>query len=110
MANKPKRRWFRFRLSTVLILTAIAAWAMASRPWMVEYEEWAYGSMSDPPPPGFENAIGTSRGPGGVRWFQIVERPNPNLLWPALTLAAFLAWKALWAVVERRRHKLAATE
>jgi hypothetical protein len=27
-----KRRWFRFRLSTVLILTALTAWAMATRP------------------------------------------------------------------------------
>lgn len=27
-----KSRWFRFRLSTVLILTAIVAWGMVTRP------------------------------------------------------------------------------
>ncbi|MBX9790305.1 MAG: hypothetical protein K2Y37_15410 [Pirellulales bacterium] len=32
MDEKPKRRWFLFRLSTVLILTAIAAWIMVTRP------------------------------------------------------------------------------
>ncbi|MGD9647489.1 MAG: hypothetical protein AB7U73_17375 [Pirellulales bacterium] len=33
MHEQPPRRWFRFKLSTVLILTAIAAWGMACRPW-----------------------------------------------------------------------------
>jgi hypothetical protein len=48
MDETPKRRWFRFRISTVLILTAIAAWGMAIRPGVnIQYDHykgpaWAY--------------------------------------------------------------------
>lgn len=31
----------------------------------------------------------------------------PRLVWPALALFAFLAWKAAWAVVERRQDRQA---
>jgi len=31
--------------------------------------------------------------------------PNPQLLYPTLALAAFLGWKAAWAVVERQRAR-----
>jgi hypothetical protein len=37
-----------------------------------------------------------------------VEDPaleQPHFLLPALTVAAFLAWKAAWAVIERRRRQ-----
>ncbi|MGE0536599.1 MAG: hypothetical protein AB7O68_16635 [Pirellulales bacterium] len=57
-------RWFRFRLSTVLILTAIAAWWMASLPF------WDPAS------------------------YKASLRPNPLLTLPALALAMFVLWKA----------------
>jgi hypothetical protein len=38
-----KRRWFRFRLSTVLIATAITAWAMSCWPW-IAFENVVVGS------------------------------------------------------------------
>ena len=92
MDERPKRRWFRFRLSTVLILTAIAAWGMALRPLFVSVK------------PGYKgHFVAVPAGP----YFTAVV-PNPNLKWPALALAAFLAWKAAWAVAERRRRRSAA--
>jgi hypothetical protein len=81
MQEKPRRRWFQFKLSTVLILTAIAAWGMAIPPLVV---------------------TGYS---GTLTHLDEVRSVNPTLGWPALALAAFLAWKAAWAVVERRRSK-----
>lgn len=109
MDEKPKRRWFCFKLSTILILTAILARAMACRstlcvmysfeqgdmnvigtPAMVLDELWsiAFSVMSGDGPEGFGTAIQLG--------------PNPELLWPALALSAFLAWKSAWAVVECR--------
>jgi hypothetical protein len=37
MNEQPKRHWFRFRLSTVLILTALTAWGM-SMPLFYSYQ------------------------------------------------------------------------
>ncbi|MGD9645047.1 MAG: hypothetical protein AB7U73_05000 [Pirellulales bacterium] len=82
MDEKPKRRWFRFKLSSVLILTAILAWAMATRPY------WFWIQMPPDPngPVGKHDAI----------------RFNSDFAWPALALLAFLVWKAAWAVAARR--------
>ena len=44
MADAPRRRWFRFRLSTILILTAIAAWIMTISP----LDEYAFVSKPTP--------------------------------------------------------------
>ncbi|MBX9790320.1 MAG: hypothetical protein K2Y37_15490 [Pirellulales bacterium] len=84
MDEKPKRRWFRFRLSTLLILTAIAAWAMAT-PRFVP----GPAKLSELWP------IPTGR--------PVEQRLNHQLAWPAFALAAFLAWKGASTVVERRR-------
>ena len=78
MDEKPKRRWFRFRLSTVLILTAIVAWYMASLPF--------YDPDAD--------KVALIEG----------RRLNPSLLGPILAFFAFLAWKAAWAVKARFRN------
>ena len=67
MDETPAKRRFRFRLSTVLIVTAITAWAMAT--------------------PLSRNKV----------------YPNPHLAWPALTLAAFVGWKAAWATPDESR-------
>jgi len=88
MDEKLKRGWFRFRLSTVLILTAILACGMAI---------------------GFTVTIFIAEPP--AYWMpRRYARLNPKLIGPALALAAFLAWKAAWVVVERRRRLSAAAE
>lgn len=127
MDEKPKRRWFRFRLSTVLILTAIVAWGMALRPvldWGVNDEVNAFGGKYHAGCCVGLNEIFEDVGlPGGDELtvdnaFLYVSLLTPNLgdiwwmtiepkaaLYPTLALAAFLAWKAGWAVVERRRAR-----
>ena len=52
MDEKPKRRWFRFRISTVLILTAILAWGMATRP-NIDYGSQNFAIDSSSPGMGF---------------------------------------------------------
>jgi hypothetical protein len=89
MNAQPKRRWFRFRLSTVLILTAIAAWGMAC--------------------PLFETVTIFQRRQMIVSGTPIRRLSEPGIL-PIAALAAFLAWKAAWAVFERRRRQPAASE
>jgi len=125
MVEKPDRRWFRFRLLTVLILTAIAAWGMALRP----YVDWGYGITTDTH---YDSRIpvrlsaGLDR-PGEIDPFDpegddadnvylsfIVVWPKFSRIWwvslgpkailfPASALAAFLVWKA----IERRRARRA---
>jgi hypothetical protein len=111
-------RWLRFRLSTVLILTAIAAWAMALRPSF--YVSLVHNVGAGPP--NWQFALGThSPNSDGlwVAWFggakgtpspgrvaALVQiGPQPALQWPVLALAAFIAWKAGWAIVARRRAR-----
>jgi len=100
----PPRRWFRFRLSSVLILTAIAVWAMAtprtlsidaSRTDLIERLNFVVvlGWLSVEEP---------SSSPLRFRTFFVVL--NPVVIGPAL--ATFIAWK----VVERRRRHPAAPE
>jgi hypothetical protein len=102
MTEKPKRRWFRFRLSTVLILTAIVAWAMACRPYVTV---WLYEPVPMPlPGKPLPEAYAYSKSDAGVESLYIPHQgPNPRLIAPAVALAVFLAWKAAWAAGERRR-------
>jgi hypothetical protein len=101
MDEKPKRRWFRFRLSTVLILTAIAAWAMAIRPRVVATTRDYHVGDSNLP---WLVRDSFARHPGLRHVVLTQESFNPQLLSPTLALVAFLAWKAARAVVERRRR------
>ncbi|MGE0536606.1 MAG: hypothetical protein AB7O68_16670 [Pirellulales bacterium] len=133
MTVPTKRRWFRFRLSTVMILTAIAAWAMSCRPWWIlevrtvilppaasgqgvqlrrgerrlgptEFGPIAYSGPSCLPPIEL-----TSTQAGRLRVGR--DRLNFHLAYPIPALFAFIAWKAVWAVVERRRRqKISAPE
>ena len=114
MVAQPKRRWFRFRLSTVLILTAIVAAAMAAWPWVtIERTTITSNGSHGPACYGSAPVLPRFRYVGGettrtsVSWHYAREHFNPELAYPALALAAFLAWKAAWAVVERRRIKAA---
>jgi hypothetical protein len=105
MDEKPTRGWFRFRLSTVLILTAIAAWGMACRPYIVRttellvIDDWT--QLPNPATPLFEETPGK----GVTHWLVDRRRLNGHLAVPAIALTAFLAWKAAWAVAERRRRR-----
>ena len=119
MAETPKRRWFRFRLSTVLVLTAIVAWGMATRPYVVSRTEvWTMLWRPDRTSPTgavFVPKAGRLQHShelvDGFRYYEYtcyaVERSELNLRFvlPALALFAFLAWKAARAVVERRRRR-----
>ncbi|MBX9788474.1 MAG: hypothetical protein K2Y37_06125 [Pirellulales bacterium] len=99
MDEKPKRRWFRFRLSTVLILTAILAWGMATRPHIVP-GPGAHIIWTPPETKAERDSIWTRWGTPYAN-----RKLNPALRWPAIALAVFLSWKAAWAVVERRRRE-----
>ena len=88
MAEQPKKRWFRFRLSTVLILTAIAAWAMAC--WPSYGDLWIRFAKRPQIPP-----IPTPF------WIFAPAATVGDILWPALALLAFLAWKVAWAIGPR---------
>jgi hypothetical protein len=110
MDATPNRRWFRFRLSTVLILTAIVAWTMAT-----PRELWIAADHTDElrriPSWLVVSKAYVEQPPGSAivcREYAVVL--NPNLFWPLGAIAAFLAWKAAWAVVERRRRASAAPE
>lgn len=91
-----KRRWFRFRLSTVLILISIVAWGMATGPWMYTEEIHAHGS------------------PSGMMqdsdYIMHIDKFNPYAMFPVAALAFFLALKIAGAMVDHRRHKSAAKE
>ena len=108
MRLSPSRRWFQFRLSTWFVLVAILGWAFAVRPVVVfDYHTAILGDPVDHRPRFW---IGINWGMGARYDFKTLEfGPIPDLLWPVLALAAFLAWKAACAVVERRRRSLPAT-
>lgn len=81
MSEKPKHRWFQFRLSTWLVMAGILSWLMASLPF--------YDPEFD------KTALADSR------------TINPSLRWPMLAFVAFIGWKLAWRSVERRREQLA---
>lgn len=124
MDEQPKRRWFRCRLSTVLILTAIVAWAFACR---VKFNHGGgtYSNIGSPQGIGFSvttnhlpwalDHIGLQdvdnvclsaswRDQAAVHEYWLTFTPK-SILWSPVALIAFLAWKAAWAVIERRRAR-----
>ncbi|MGD9648055.1 MAG: hypothetical protein AB7U73_20245 [Pirellulales bacterium] len=110
-------RRFRFKLSTVLILTAIAAWAMALRPCfliMCSPMGWEFVNVDDRDAWAMQIIFGRG-GPGlnlgfSEYWLEVRVGPSNAIEYPALALAGFLSWKAVWALIERRRRLSAAAE
>jgi hypothetical protein len=120
MTEPHKRRWFQFGLSTVLILTAIAAWAMAIKPFIVAKTELLFTPRGESP-----RVISTFAGyygdPGSDEWLQAGAKisqpsqgnytlasynlPNPRLIRPGLALVGFVAWKVGWAIVLWRKAR-----
>ncbi len=97
----PRRRWFQFSLRTMFVLTAIAAWAINTQPYIVVHHQgWHVPgpNLNDPNwplqeperPDGAEHFIGN--GEEGY-WWTDRKRPNPELAWPGLALIAFLGWR-----------------
>jgi hypothetical protein len=80
----PKGRWFRFRLSTWLVLLAL----------LPAYAGGVIKFLSAVAVAGSSNV---SRGPIDDGWL-------------TLALAVFLAWKAAWVVIDRRGRRSAALE
>ncbi|MGE0535730.1 MAG: hypothetical protein AB7O68_12195 [Pirellulales bacterium] len=102
MAEQPTRRWFRFKLSTVLILTAIAAWAVAYRPEVELFHDHQDGIRSVVRGPfrwhlrvAVAEMVSPARGDRG--WAVGLNVPD-GARWPLVALAALFVWKAAWAV------------
>ncbi|MBX9788891.1 MAG: hypothetical protein K2Y37_08230 [Pirellulales bacterium] len=121
----PPRRWFRFKLSTVLILTAIAAWEMSLSPYFEEGPVTYYRQVLEVPPGasiayGPEIKVRSGEPPPFRHGYQTphVSRRMwqktlaPQLRYPIVALVVFLAWKAAWVVGPRlvRRGQSAAPE
>jgi hypothetical protein len=92
----PRRRWFQFSLRTMLIVVAILAWGLATRPYRIAYEGDYAGPMSGPP------------------WgpiYKVEYRLNPKLLWPVAALVGLVATKGALQLASRRarRHPQSAT-
>jgi hypothetical protein len=120
-----RRRWFRFKLSTVLILTAIAAWAMSCRPFFaIALVAWVsipadveivegdtYRFFGEYPSVAAERWIDDCKRKAGADAAYLIIEPetrfsmNPRLRWAAIALFAFLTWKAGWAIAAQRRRR-----
>jgi hypothetical protein len=104
--NATRGHWFRFKLSTVLILTAIAACAMALRPFDEPGFQFMLTPGASPPPTAewqlFSQSVSAWRIRDSV-WIKYDRSPKLKLLWPALALAIFLTWRAGWTIVARRK-------
>jgi hypothetical protein len=120
----PPRRRFQFSLSTVLILIAIVAWVLATRPYTVARTQLRFTPRGESPrvisifagqygDPGSDEWLQASAkipqpSPGG---YEIASRnlPNPRLIWPGIALVGLIAWKAGWAMAARRRARREST-
>jgi hypothetical protein len=114
MDEKLKRLWFQFRLSTWFVLLAILGWTMYfGLPFGAQYWNDANGITTHG---GFGRLPLNQRGEPGYWTIPVFTSATSryklifyiyHIGLPALVLAALLAWKATWAMVERRRRKAA---
>lgn len=112
-------RWPRFKLSTILVLVAIAAWAMSRHPWL-KHESQRYPTF-DAPSLGSSLFWRADAGPDGEDifvWSKFMQIGTPQVLlqthytvnaepvvWPGITLVAFLTWKLVWLIAARRKRR-----
>lgn len=102
MEEKPKRRWFQFRLSTWLVLIGILAWFLAiGSKLQTDSGEPAGFDYGDDGWAGFFLISRASGPPTPTDHWGIMYFFPPEVRWPVLALAGFLAWKYLWP---RRRR------
>jgi len=96
MSDKPgARRWYQFRLSTILVLVGIAAWAMAMRPWVEVRIVPAYNRSAPP---------------GAPRRIMIIEADLLEVRKPFYALLAFLTFKGVLRLIERREQQIEPAE
>lgn len=111
MVEQLKKRLFRFRLSTALILTAILAWMMACWPWLTVTRHAIFLAGSETEESSLTKLLLWRDMQGGglitkETWLEL----NTRVVYPWLPLTAFFVWKAAREVVESRRRKAAAPE
>jgi hypothetical protein len=122
-ARRSARDWLEFHSSTNFVLFAIFAWVLATPHYSV-----IVSKLSDTFQPleseqvfvplwnrTHDEALEASKlwqksksDRDGGMYSSSPPALNPRLAWPALVLTVFLAWKAAWIVVERRRRQLTA--
>ncbi|MGE0536598.1 MAG: hypothetical protein AB7O68_16630 [Pirellulales bacterium] len=104
-----QRRWLQFRLSTWFVLVAILGWACASPLYVIDHMQVSTMVFTPVPlPTGLEPLeIKSIKDypdvpPGGMAQYDVSFRRFNRLgIAPYLVLAAFLAWKAAWAIRSR---------
>lgn len=94
MPHSP-RHWLQFRLSTWFVLIGILAWGVTARPWIVPTVAFSGYRRKHEVYPDLR---------AGSQFVAVVTETytlNPALLGPTLALAAFVGWKAAWAIGRR---------
>jgi len=123
-----RRRWYQFRLSTILVLVGILAWAMAWWP-AIDYGRYFHKPTEGATRFGASISVNNKDGRFGVTgtkevdnigvdiyrvgqsgsiywrkvWFLTVS-PKASVC-PVLALAAFLTWKLGWVIAARRKRR-----
>jgi hypothetical protein len=107
IATVPRHRWFQFKLSTWFVLAGILAWALAQIPLWSEIDELIVLIETSVEPYGF-GGIKMPRVLGITEtvWYWKLTTILTKLRWQLLALLAFVAWKAAWLIVARRRQQI----
>lgn len=96
------RRWPRLKISTILVLVGIAAWAMSMRPFLeVDGVRWGEQDARS------ALVLYTSADPFSMGYPFLQLGPVPQLYGPVIALVVFLDWKLMRAkVTHRLRERL----
>jgi len=104
---KRRWRWPRFKLSTILVLVAVAAWAMAYWPYYEKMDP-IVAMINDattphvPPHQPWSGYWGLDE----HLWFWKVKLTVEKLLLPELALVVFLTWKGAWTLEARLAQRM----
>lgn len=122
MDEKAHRRRLRFRLSTVLTLTAIVAWGMSYWPFYdrmdvvsamlndtIQDGHTGIVGPYDPLRPGAHEPFSGYWGLDRYGWFWKLKLSVEKLVVPLFVLVVFLTWKAAWAIGPRTGRLFTAT-
>lgn len=109
-AMQPRRRWYQFGLSTLLVLVAILCWSIAVGP-KISFERQGgrspYRSLSSPEAwVIYFGVVRTHYSTTLTEQSKVVVVLPTAIIWPAFALLGFIAWKIGWTITERRKHGL----